>query len=121
MTARPAPALSLVLLTALLTTAAAAEPSRQELRILSEASTVVDQIVAAPEVQLQAQILSCSRSRGLFAGLSLEGAALEPREEANERLYGEPASARSILVRHERTVPTAASAFVRTIHEDSAR
>ena len=44
-----------------------------------------------------ADMLTYSRSSGLFAGVSLDGASLEPDSKANERLYGKPASAKEIV------------------------
>lgn len=46
---------------------------------------------AATDVQFKAEIYSYSRSRGLFAGISLEGAALQIDDEANAAFYGEKA------------------------------
>jgi lipid-binding SYLF domain-containing protein len=43
---------------------------------------------ANTEVLMRAEILSWSRSRGLFAGLSLEGATLRPDASQNKKLYG---------------------------------
>jgi lipid-binding SYLF domain-containing protein len=47
---------------------------------------------ANTDVLLHAEILSWSRSRGLFAGLSLEGSTLRPDESEDTRLYGEKVS-----------------------------
>jgi lipid-binding SYLF domain-containing protein len=44
-----------------------------------------------------ADMLTYSRSSGLFAGVSLDGASLDPDSKANERLYGKPASAKEIV------------------------
>src|SRR5271165_4981257 len=44
-----------------------------------------------------ADMLTYSRSSGLFAGVSLDGASLEPDTDANQRLYGKPASAKEIV------------------------
>jgi SH3 domain-containing YSC84-like protein 1 len=44
-----------------------------------------------------ADMLTYSRSSGLFAGVSLDGASLEPDTSANQRLYGKPASAKEIV------------------------
>jgi len=55
---------------------------------LAAAGPVGRQTSANTDVQLRAEILSWSRSRGLFAGLSLEGATLRPDTEENETLYG---------------------------------
>src|ERR1700739_2942787 len=43
---------------------------------------------ASTDASLRAEILSYSRSRGLFAGVSLEGSTLRPDTDANEKLYG---------------------------------
>lgn len=52
---------------------------------------------AATDASLQAQILSYSRARGLFAGISLSGAAIREDEDANQKFYGRPLRNREIL------------------------
>ena len=52
---------------------------------------------ARTDVMLHAEILSWSRSRGLFAGLSLEGSTLRPDQSENEKLYGRKISNKEIL------------------------
>jgi lipid-binding SYLF domain-containing protein len=52
---------------------------------------------AATDVVMRAEILSYSRSRGLFAGVSLEGSTLRPDNGANEKLYGKKVTAKEIL------------------------
>src|SRR5579859_2215186 len=52
---------------------------------------------AQTDAMLNAEMLSYSRSRGLFAGISLEGATLRPDEDANKELYGRAATNREIL------------------------
>jgi SH3 domain-containing YSC84-like protein 1 len=52
---------------------------------------------ARTDVMLHAEILSWSRSRGLFAGLSLEGSTLRPDQSENEKLYGRRISNKEIL------------------------
>ncbi len=54
------------------------------------AGPVGRQAEAATDVQLKSEIYSYSRSKGLFIGLSLEGAALQIDDDANEAFYGEP-------------------------------
>jgi lipid-binding SYLF domain-containing protein len=49
------------------------------------------------DAQMHAKILAYSRSRGLFAGLSLDGATLRPDVEANRKLYGSDIPAQKIL------------------------
>jgi lipid-binding SYLF domain-containing protein len=67
---------------------------------------------AATDAQLQAEILSWSRSQGLFAGVSLEGAVIQPSEKANARLYDRDVTARAILKGEVSPVPAAAKEFV---------
>jgi lipid-binding SYLF domain-containing protein len=51
---------------------------------------------AATDIVMQAEILTYSRARGLFAGVSLEGSTLRSDGDANERLYGRKIEAREI-------------------------
>jgi lipid-binding SYLF domain-containing protein len=52
---------------------------------------------ASTDIVMQAEILSYSRARGLFAGVSLEGSTLRADGDANERLYGRRVEAREIV------------------------
>jgi lipid-binding SYLF domain-containing protein len=52
---------------------------------------------AQTDAKMTAEILSYSRNKGLFAGLSLSGATLRPDSKDNEELYGKPLSNREIL------------------------
>jgi len=52
----------------------------------------------ATDAQLHAEILSYSRSQGLFAGLSLDGSVVKQDAEDNEKLYGRKVSAKEILI-----------------------
>lgn len=52
---------------------------------------------AATDVELHAEILAWSRSRGAFAGISLKGATLRPDDKRSEELYGHKMSNREIL------------------------
>ena len=72
--------------------------------------------VAATDAQLNAQLLSYSRSHGLFAGIDLSGGVLRPDTEADARAYG-PAAARNI-VDGRVAVPQAAQAFVTALARD---
>src|SRR5579864_6996014 len=54
---------------------------------------------ADTDVTLRAEVLSYSRSRGLFAGISLDGSTLRPDNEANERIYGKKIEAKDIVLR----------------------
>jgi len=64
---------------------------------------------AATDVVMRAEILSYSRSRGLFAGISLEGSTLRPDNGANEKLYGKKVTAKEILREGKVGRPAAAS------------
>lgn len=63
---------------------------------------------AATDVAMRAEILSYSRSRGLFAGISLEGSTLRPDNGANEKLYGRKLTAKEILREGKVSIPAAA-------------
>lgn len=72
------------------------------------AGPVGREAAASTDYKLQAQILSYSRSRGLFAGVSLAGSTIRADRDANEKIYGVGYSTRNIVV--ERKVePTAAA------------
>src|SRR5271170_892997 len=60
---------------------------------------------ADTDVTLRAQMLTYSRARGLFAGISLAGSTLRPDNDANERIYGKKVSAREIVL-HNAVRPT---------------
>ena len=75
---------------------------------------------AATDAQLHAQILSWSRSRGLFLGAALDGSAVKPDKEANESLYGKPISGREILVDSNVTVPAPAKPLMQSIRRHMA-
>jgi lipid-binding SYLF domain-containing protein len=75
---------------------------------------------AQTDAMMNAEMLSYSRSRGLFAGISLEGATLRPDEEANHELYARDATNREILT-GDFKIPVAAEKFERALHRDSAR
>src|ERR1700741_244191 len=70
---------------------------------------------AESDVTLRAEILSYSRARGAFAGVSLEGSTIRPDNDANHRIYGEKVSARDIVLRHETPAPPAASQLIATL------
>ena len=63
---------------------------------------------AETDVAMRAEILSYSRARGLFAGISLEGSTLRPDNGANKKLYGKEVAAKAVVM--EKAEPTPASA-----------
>jgi len=52
---------------------------------------------ADTDVKLQAEILTYSRSRGVFAGLALDGATLRPDQESNEEMYSAQLTSEQIV------------------------
>jgi lipid-binding SYLF domain-containing protein len=67
---------------------------------------------AATDVQLSAEMLSYSHSKGLFAGINLSGGSLAADKDANTRAYGATASAREIVMGTTRVAaPAEARAF----------
>jgi lipid-binding SYLF domain-containing protein len=52
---------------------------------------------AATDIQLRAEILSYSRSRGLFAGATIEGSTIKEDQDANARFYGERLTTRAVV------------------------
>ena len=57
------------------------------------------------DASLRAEILSYSRSSGLFAGVSLEGTSLRPDDDASEQVYGRKLTARTIVTSERISVP----------------
>ena len=76
---------------------------------------------AATDVVMRAEILSYSRSRGLFAGVSLEGSTLRPDGSANEKLYGRKLSAKEILREGKASVPPSAHILIATLQKASPK
>jgi lipid-binding SYLF domain-containing protein len=77
---------------------------------------------AATDVQLKSEIYSYSRSRGLFAGLSIAGAALQIDDDANENFYGvKNISARDIFKGKDLKVPEAVETLKHLLKEYSSK
>jgi SH3 domain-containing YSC84-like protein 1 len=66
---------------------------------------------AKTDAYLKAEILAYSRSHGIFAGVSLEGATLRPDNDDNAKIYGSPVSQESILHGHVKATPEAKALF----------
>lgn len=75
---------------------------------------------AQTDVFMTAEILSWSRSRGAFAGVSLQGATLRQDLDDNEGMYGKPYTNQQI-VESDVAVPAPAAAFIRTLNKYSPR
>jgi SH3 domain-containing YSC84-like protein 1 len=71
---------------------------------------------AETDVSLRAEILSYSRARGIFAGISLEGSTIRPDNDANVRIYGEKISAKDIVLAHDTAVPPSAQRMIATLN-----
>jgi lipid-binding SYLF domain-containing protein len=74
---------------------------------------------AETDAMMHAEMLSYSRSHGLFAGISLEGATLRPDEDSNRELYGRDATNREILSGDFKT-PAIADRFEHALNRASA-
>jgi SH3 domain-containing YSC84-like protein 1 len=77
-------------------------------------------VSAQTDAMMQAEMLSYSRSHGLFAGISLAGATLRPDGETNRELYGHDATNHQILTGDFKT-PAVARKFEGALHRDSAQ
>jgi SH3 domain-containing YSC84-like protein 1 len=73
---------------------------------------------AATDLAMRAEILTYSRARGLFAGVSLEGSTLRPDGDANETVYGRKMDAREI-VKGTVAIPPGAQTLVDLLNERS--
>lgn len=74
---------------------------------------------AETDVTLRAEILSYSRARGLFAGISLAGSTLRPDNGANKTLYGKDLSAEDIVFKKAAQVPPSAKPLLATLDKAS--
>jgi SH3 domain-containing YSC84-like protein 1 len=72
---------------------------------------------AETDVTLRAEILSYSRARGLFAGVSLEGSTLRPDNGGNKGLYGKDVSAKAIIFDKAVPVPDSAKNLLATLQK----
>lgn len=77
------------------------------------------EIGASTDVSLRAEILSYSRSRGLFAGVSLEGTSLRSDDDANEQVYGRKLTARSIVTGRRILTPASGRALVAVLQKNA--
>ena len=76
---------------------------------------------AATDAQLQAQILSWSRSQGAFLGAALDGSVVKPDDSRNEEVYGKGTTAKNILLDHKVPPPAEAAAFLKVLNDNAAR
>jgi lipid-binding SYLF domain-containing protein len=74
---------------------------------------------ADTDAYMRAEMLSYSRARGVFAGISLEGSTLRPDKDANHRLYGKEASAQTIVLESKVDAPPAGAKLVGRLQKAS--
>jgi SH3 domain-containing YSC84-like protein 1 len=74
---------------------------------------------ADTDVTMRAEMLSYSRSRGIFAGVSLEGSTLRPDDEANRKLYGKDATASAIIAESKYEAPADARRLIARLQKAS--
>ena len=75
----------------------------------------------ATDATLRAEILSYSRNRGLFAGLSLEGSTTRPDNAANEKLYGKKIEAEGIVRKGAVAVPASGQELIALLNKKSPK
>jgi lipid-binding SYLF domain-containing protein len=75
----------------------------------------------ATDLQMRAEILTYSRSRGLFAGVSLDGQVVKQDNDANERLYGRKLDPKDILFTGSVAAPAAARPLVGALQKFAPR
>jgi SH3 domain-containing YSC84-like protein 1 len=76
---------------------------------------------ASTDATLRAEVLSYSRNRGLFAGLSLEGSSLRPDNNANEKVYNKKVEAEAIVRKGAVAVPPAAQELIGILNKKSPK
>ncbi len=74
---------------------------------------------ANTDAWMRAEILSYSRSRGVFAGISLEGSTLRPDDDANEQVYGHAIKAKDIVRSGTMSVPETGRHLVNTLQKSA--
>jgi len=76
---------------------------------------------ADTDLFMRAEILSYSRSRGLFAGISLEGSTLRQDNGANKNIYGHKITARDIVIDHKVGTPESGQLMISALQKASPR
>lgn len=72
---------------------------------------------AETDATARAEILSYSRSRGAFAGISLEGSTVRPDDGSNEKIYGHKVAAKDVVLSGSTPVPPAAQPLISTLDQ----
>ena len=76
---------------------------------------------ASTDVTMRAEILSYSRARGLFAGISLAGSTVRPDNGANEKVYGKSLPSEDIVFKGAAPVPPAAQQLIAYLNKKSPK
>jgi SH3 domain-containing YSC84-like protein 1 len=76
---------------------------------------------AETDVTMRAEVLSYSRARGLFAGISLEGSTVRPDNDGNEKVYGKKLEAESIIFKGAVAVPSPAQTMIAYLNQKSPK
>lgn len=76
---------------------------------------------AETDATMRAEILSYSRARGLFAGISLAGSTLRPDNGANTSLYGKELTAQDVVFKGEVAAPACAKSLLATLNNKSPK
>jgi len=76
---------------------------------------------ASTDVTMRAEVLTYSRSRGLFAGVSLAGSTVRPDNDANQRVYGKKISAQDIIFTGAVRVPAASQQMVAYLNKKTPK
>lgn len=87
--------------------------------VAAAAGPVGRNAAASTDISMRAEILSYSRSRGLFAGISLAGSTLRPDNDGNERLYGKNVSGKDIVINSKIRPPASAKLLLSTLDKKS--
>jgi SH3 domain-containing YSC84-like protein 1 len=74
---------------------------------------------AGTDAFMRAEILSYSRARGVFAGVSLDGGTLRPDERANHKLYGNSLNASKIVTESHTKAPASANVLIAALQKSS--
>jgi lipid-binding SYLF domain-containing protein len=76
---------------------------------------------AETDAVMNAEMLSWSRSKGVFAGVSLEGSTIRSDDEANKKLYGKELNAKQIILQGEVKTPPAGQSLDQLLNSTSPR
>jgi lipid-binding SYLF domain-containing protein len=108
----------------LMTPTSAANILKSKVKIGGDASAAAGPVgrnaSAETDVTMRAEILSYSRARGLFAGVSLSGSTLRPDNDGNKKLYGKDVTAEAIVF-DKAVPPPSAARLLRTLNKKSPK